>query len=339
MSRSVCNYLLLCVSLVFFSGCASTISRDTLNDMALIKHGRYELSLQHQNRVRYFNLVLPAAYTPEKSFPLVVVLHSGGGHAGMIEERTQMTAKAEKENFIVVYPTGSGYTKNRFHTWNSGHCCFYALSKKVDDLGFIRKLVNLLSSKLNVDHSRIYLTGFSNGGMLAYYLAATTPDLFAAVAPVSATIGGYADEYSSRFVIPKPRKPVPLMIFHGTADQQILYYGGSGPKALYHRRDISVADSIKYWMGVNRCRNQVKTSINKSGRIEIRNYACDKQGAPITLVSIKGMGHAWASETRGGWRIEYALLDEPNREISATDMIWDFFRKHRRMPEKRAATR
>lgn len=336
------KYILQAIVILFVVGCSahsSNITRERFETKVLSKPGRYELTLIHENRIRNFNLVLPSGYKLGKPLPLVVVLHSGGGHAAMIEERTQMTVKAKQENFIVVYPDGSGYTKNRFHTWNSGHCCFYALSKNVDDLGFIRKLVKRLSQKLNIDKRRIYLTGFSNGGMLAYYIAATTPNVFAAVAPVSATIGGYAHEYADKFIIPKPIQAIPLMIFHGTADQQILYHGGSGPKALDHRSDISVADSIKFWLPINRCSNEAKTSLNTTGTVEIKKYLCDNLGAPITLISIKGMGHAWASETRSGWRIEYALLDEPNQEISTTDMIWEFFSRHKLKLQQHASNK
>jgi len=305
-------------------------TKSSLLNVELNKPGRYELTMRHKQRLRHFNVLVPSKYDKAKPTAMVLVLHSGGGSASLIEERTQMSLKAEKENFVVVYPTGSGYTGKRFHTWNSGHCCFYALSRSIDDVGFIQTLVKNLKRKLRIDSSRVYITGFSNGGMLAYRIAAVTPNTFAAIAPISATIGGHADIYADKFVIPKPKHAMPMLVMHGKADQQILYAGGSGTKALYHRRDIGVMESLSHWFAINHCNRDAKISLSRSGNIETKQFVCNvSKGAPMTLVTIKGMGHAWASEIRKGWRIEYALLDEPNREISATDLIWNFFKKHK----------
>ena len=76
--------------------------------------------------------------------PLVLVLHGGGGNAGYAESMTGFTAKAEKEEFIVVYPEGTGRFLKRHLTWNAGHCCGIAMERRVNDVGFIGALIDKL---------------------------------------------------------------------------------------------------------------------------------------------------------------------------------------------------
>jgi len=313
---------------LFFTGCASNIPVKSIAKQELHAATRYELTLPHGNRTRQYNLYIPSNWDSQKKLPIVIMLHSGGGNAAMFEERTGMTQKAEAEGFIVVYPQGTGYTNGRFYTWNSGHCCFYALEKQVDDVGFIRKLIMSLVDRLHIDKQRIYVAGFSNGGMLTYRLGAAMPDILAAIAPLSATIGGKAGPDEPEFRIPTPAKTLPLITFHGLADQQIPYAGGEGSKAFAERSDISVETSLRYWMQPASCDpeharlNQVTESVTRY------QYICDK--AAVELYTLKGMGHAWPSEVRNGWRVEYALLDEPDMTVSASDIVWDFFKQHPR---------
>jgi polyhydroxybutyrate depolymerase len=328
LSAKRATRLLLMASLLFIlSACSTTVPVRPLDSTGL-KPGHYEFTLRHRDRVRRYILYLPGKWRPGESLPMVVVLHSGGGNAPLIEERTGMTKKAEQEGFIVVYPYGTGYTRDRFHTWNSGHCCFYALEKSVDDIGYIRRLILMLRDRLNVDRHRIYVAGFSNGGMLAYWLGAIMPDTIAAIAPVSATIGGKPEPEEDIFRIPMPRATLPLITFHGLADQQIPFVGGKGAKSFGGRSDISVPASLAYWMKPGHCSRKAVRHVNHSGNVTRYTYKC--RSSDVELYTIKGMGHAWPSETRKGWRIEYALLDKPSFEISATDLIWKFFKQHPR---------
>jgi len=310
------------------TGCASQVAVKSIDQQELRAATHYELTLPHDNRIRQYNLYIPSNWNRHKKLPVVVMLHSGGGNATMFEERTGMTQKAEAEGFIVVYPQGTGYTHDRFYTWNSGHCCFYALEKKVDDVGFIHKLILSLVDRLHIDKQRIYVAGFSNGGMLAYRLGAAMPDMLAAIAPISATIGGKAGPDTAEYRIPAPVKTLPLITMHGLADQQIPYAGGEGSKAFAERSDISVKTSLRYWMQAASCKPEQARPSKITESTTRYQFACDKTA--VELYTLKGMGHAWASETRNGWRVEYALLDEPDMTVSASDIVWDFFKQHPR---------
>ena len=109
-----------------------------------LKLGDHVLALTVGQQGRTYLLHLPPVYDGKRSLPLVIVLHGGGGNAPGAVRMTGFSEKADKEGFVVVYPNGSGRLKTRLLTWNSGNCCGYAMDKNVDDVGFIRALVDEL---------------------------------------------------------------------------------------------------------------------------------------------------------------------------------------------------
>ncbi|HUJ70694.1 MAG TPA: PHB depolymerase family esterase, partial [Verrucomicrobiae bacterium] len=182
-----------------------------------LKPGNHELSLKTGGRDRVYSLHLPPAYDGKHLLPLVIVLHGGGGNAEGAIRMTGFNQKADKEGFVVVYPNGSGRLKTRLLTWNSGNCCGYALDSGVDDVGFIRALIDELKKTRAVDPQRVYATGISNGGMMTYRLACELSDKIAAIAPVAGALN---------LENCQPTRPVSVIIFHGTADEHVLYNGG-----------------------------------------------------------------------------------------------------------------
>lgn len=273
----------------------------------------YSLSLRFQERTRTYQVHLPPQYRRGGSFPLVIVLHGGGGNASIIEWMTGFTQKADQEGFIVVYPNGTGKLPRNFLTWNGGNCCGYALENDIDDVGFIQALITKLTKQVSVDRRRIFITGISNGGKLAYNLACRLSDIIAAIAPVAGSLD-----------IPdcRPQKPVSVIIFHGTADESLPYDGGL-PKKIYDKRlrvDNSVASAVSFWKEQNGCGD---FSRNERGSIVHDVYNQCRDGSALELYTIKNGGHAWP----GGKKVS-ERGDEPTQEISATDVIWNFFKNH-----------
>src|SRR5580704_8834959 len=133
-----------------------------------LKPGDHKLALTTGGQGRTYLLHLPPIYDGKRSLPLVIVLHGGGGNAPGAARMTGFSEKADKEGFVVAYPNGSGRLRNRLLTWNSGNCCGYALDNSVDDVGFIRALIDALEKTRAIDPTRVYATGMSNGGMMTY---------------------------------------------------------------------------------------------------------------------------------------------------------------------------
>jgi polyhydroxybutyrate depolymerase len=99
--------------------------------------GTESKTLEFGGRTRTYLIHRPKGYDGKMPLPLVLVLHGAVQGAANAESMSGMSAKADKENFLVAYPTGT----SRFGlapTWNAGACCGYAMTNKVDDVGFLR---------------------------------------------------------------------------------------------------------------------------------------------------------------------------------------------------------
>jgi polyhydroxybutyrate depolymerase len=245
---------------------------------------------------------------------LVVVLHGGGGNAASAISMTGMSDEADREGFLVAYPDGSGRAGDRRLTWNAGTCCGVALDQGVDDVGFVRALIAALRRELDVDPDRIFVTGLSNGAQLAYRLGCELSDTIAAIAPVS---GSLAAPNCA------PPQPVSAAIFHGTADQHILYDGGV-PRVQddWHARDDPpVSSAVAFWVAHNTC---PPTPLREqTGNVVRDTYADCTDGTAVVLYTIVGGGHAWPGGQRGT-----PQGDAPARAPSATNEMWQFFVRH-----------
>jgi len=271
-------------------------------------------SLRHDGRARTYLVHLPPAYDRAKSWPVVLVFHGGGGHGEQMAQMTGFSGKADREGFIAVYPNGTGRWQNRFLTWNAGNCCAYAYENRVDDVGFVRALIAQLNKDFSVDPRRVYVTGISNGGMMSYRLACELSDLVAAAGPVA----------GAQNIGCRPSGPVSLVVLHGTADLHVRYGGGPPLRmadARNPRVDRPVSEAVAFWARHNGCSE--KPAVAKRGKVAIESYGGCAAGTAVTLYTLHDEGHTWPGGTK--WAF---WADEPSREISATDAIWEFFRAH-----------
>jgi polyhydroxybutyrate depolymerase len=247
--------------------------------------------------------------------PLVLVLHGGGGNAAITEAMTGFTAKARAEGFIVVYPEGTGRRKTLLLTWNAKHCCGYAMEHAVDDVGFIRDLLDQLSTRYPIDPRRIYVTGMSNGAMMAHRLGIELSDRFAAVATVVGTLFG--DEAA-------PAHPVSALMINGMLDQNVPPAGGpSGGRFSRAWDGTPTLPSIRqatFWASADHCGTGVE-SRDRNGVVHLK-YPCPN-GRSVESYLLADSGHAWPGGQRGSRR-----GDVPSTALDATDVIWDFFRAH-----------
>jgi polyhydroxybutyrate depolymerase len=275
-------------------------------------------SLFFEGRDRSYFVHLPPRYDSKTLLPLVVVLHGGGGgvqgtDAGMqpgAVSLTGMSLKADEENFIVVYPSGTGILRDKLLTWNAGNCCGYALKHNVNDVGFIAALLDKLEREIAIDPRRVLVTGISNGGMMAYRIGCELSERIAVIAPVEGALN----------VSCRPTSPVSVVIFHGTGDQNVHYDGGPAPRD--NRIDNSVAVAVSFWVGANSCA-EVPAREAPQADLRIESYSSCRRGSGVTLYKILGGKHAWP----GGDRLT-SLLDEPTHDVSATDLMWEFFLQH-----------
>ncbi|KDF00761.1 polyhydroxybutyrate depolymerase [Mycolicibacterium aromaticivorans JS19b1 = JCM 16368] len=229
-------------------------------------------------------------YVPDglpKSAPLVVMLHGWTGSAEQAQREYGWDEQADSTKFVVAYPDGVG------GSWNADGCCGQASKDKVDDVGFITAAVRNITEKLDIDKTRIYAAGISNGGIMAYKLACNT-DLFAAIGPDAAT---------QLAACPAPR-PTSVLHIHGTDDRLVRYDGQPGtalPIATMTPPDVSA-----FWRNVDHCEPPATTV---DGDLTTSVAGCPS-GRSVELITVAGGEHDWPS--------------------FATERMWDFFAAHPR---------
>jgi polyhydroxybutyrate depolymerase len=270
-------------------------------------------TLDSGGRIRTYFVHSPPGYDGSEKLPLVMVLHGGGGNAENAEKMSGMSDKADEANFLVVYPDGTGGMGDHFHTWNSGNCCAYALKNNVDDVAFLRALIDKMEYEYAVDPKRVFVTGMSNGGMMTYRMGCAAADKIAAIAPVAGSLD----------IECNPTQPVSVIAFHGTADENVPYDGGVGKKQLDAGRDDKpVSYAIGFWVKRDGCNATPQKS--EQGTLRTDSYSGCKDGTAVVLNSVVGQGHAWP----GSQHLLRLVTDKPDPTVPATNMMWDFFKGH-----------
>jgi polyhydroxybutyrate depolymerase len=243
--------------------------------------------------------------------PLVIVLHGAGGNAADFAAETQFVPAADARGMTVVFPDGTGTQPGQL-SWNAHFCCGAAASEQTDDVGFVGALIDDVTGKLSIDRKRIYATGMSNGGMLAYQLAAAHPDWLAAIAPVSATIGG-TNRNGDTFVIEAPDRPMPVMIIHGRKDSFVLFEGGSSPMLNHPKRsNISVGEAMAFWAKNDECPAPPEETEPTPGRLRRVAYVGCRAGSQVVLWEIEDGDHNWPAAD-----VRFSAADGSTRSAAA----------------------
>jgi poly(3-hydroxybutyrate) depolymerase len=206
---------------------------------------------------------------------------------------------AEDHGFLVVWPQGLVFPNPQVPlpepvvrlagfvsaTWNDGTGIFGAEANGVDDVGFLLKLVAALQTDGRVDSTRIYLSGHSNGALMAQRFALQTENLVAGVLafsgggqpndPLWQPGGSYvADEY----------RPTPILFVHGTADAVVPFSKRWGPLA-------GAVPSLRGWALINGCAdNATITEFSEEGYAHHRYDTCS-DGVAVHLLEVQGAGH------------------------------------------------
>jgi polyhydroxybutyrate depolymerase len=307
------------VGLSFLASALSSVfrfpsTRAAVPTTAPLEPGDQSRSVIVDNLKRTYLVHVPKGYKPNQPTPIVLALHGAAMNGSMMVWFSGLNDTSEKNNFIVVYPDGTGF--GSFRTWNAGGFSDKRAEGKADDVKFIGALLDDLGTVTNVDAKRVYACGMSNGAMMCYRLAAEMSDRISAIAPVAGTIA-----------IPEshPKRPVPVIHFHGTQDHIVPFNSATTKPAFM--KFISVDESIQTWVKLDGCdQNPVTDVLSKDGdemKVTRQTYGGGKDGAEVVLVTIDGGGHTWP-----GQKPPVEFIGKSAMNISADDLIWDFFKAH-----------
>lgn len=262
--------------------------------------------------MRTFKVYIPAIYDSQTPRPLVFLFHGLGENASIMENLSKFRSVADTANFILVSPNGTVGTvfpAGFGQSWNNFD--FDA----VDDVLFVSNLIDTLVGTYNIDTSRIYSAGYSNGGFMGYDLACRLSHRIAAIASVSGSID------ITRFPTCDPGREVPVMEIHGTNDSTVPYDGGSFAGIDF----LSVDTIINYWIDNNQCNNSPVITelpdIDPSDGSSITEYMymdCANETEVLLLKVLDGT-HTWPGSSEFG----------SNQDIIADQEIWRFFLRHK----------
>ncbi len=256
---------------------------------------------------RVYLLYVPRSYDRSRPTPLVISMHGAGLWGAAQRETSQWNNLADKQRFIVVYPSGVGGKGVRIWRAEPG-------AGLMKDVRFISALIDTLKASYNIDSTRIYANGLSNGGGMAFVLSCTLSDRIAAVGMVAAA-------QTIPWTWCTDARAVPMIAFHGTADPDVPYNGGSSWISSIPFPNVSTW--VANWARRNRCgANPIESTVARD--VTRRAYTNCADDAAVVLYTIQGGGHTWP----GGTPLPKWFVGRTTRSIDATSLMWSFFSEH-----------
>jgi polyhydroxybutyrate depolymerase len=278
------------------------------NDSKLLRE-----SITAGEYTRTYALYRPTGWDKLKGMPLVLMLHGAGGDAEKMEQLTGFVAIAEREKFVLVYPEGMG------QQWNDGR----GRNEEINDVGFIRTLIDFMVSEFNIDPKKVYVGGMSNGGFMTMRLACELQDKIAAVAAVAATVDSAVDANC------QTEKPMPVILVIGDKDRLVPVNGGIVshlPKSTL----LSHHNIVERWARRDECNLQPTVTnlpeLKHDATTVISTvYSGGKNNTEVISYVIGNGGHTWP----GGYQyLPSALVGKTTKELIASEVIWEFFKRH-----------
>ncbi len=296
------NILALLISMTLS---VSTIFGQTQTCLENLDHPSFHSlgqSSSSEDLKREYILYIPENYDENLPSPLVIAMHGFGDCASsfssFLGEYHEFNKLADQENFIVAYPQGAYRPEKEDTYWEPGDNGMENILE--NDVFFIEELVKEISNNYNINSNKIYACGYSNGGMMSYSLACNQSNLFSGIGIMSGTM---LEEECM------PQKSIPIIAFHGIADEVLPYEGN-----IWYQ---SVADVVDFWLDKNAidASSQLSYELN-DGKVILDEYSADADGACLSLYTIneeldKPGGHDWFSAAIEG--------RTPNK------IMWDFF--------------
>lgn len=275
-------------------------------------------TLIHDDSLRSYILYVPDAYDGSEEWPLVINLHGFAWDAASHMTFSNMNPVADTAHFIVAYPQGltmvatiPGFPPPS-PGFNLGADSLFVSPDDVDDVGFIGRLIDTVTTNYNIAPDSIYSTGFSNGGMFSHILACEE-ERIAAIAAVGSTLPVTWPCTTSR--------AVPVLQINGTEEGALDYE--MGLPGLLH----SVPETIEFWTTQNGCdampaiTTLPDLTTADSSTVEYHQwFGCD---AEVAHFKVFGGGHQWP----GGINL-LPFLGNLNLDINASAEIWEFFSRN-----------
>jgi polyhydroxybutyrate depolymerase len=254
---------------------------------------------------RDYRIYIPAIYNSNTAVPLLLNLHGYGSNNIEQELYADFRSIADTANFIIVHPNGTPDAGSSLN-WNN-----FGLSQ-VNDLGFLNALIDTIADDYNVNLSRVYSTGMSNGGFMSYDLACQLSNRIAAIASVTGTM------LTAKLNACNPSRVVPVMQIHGTADATVPYLGNFA--------FAPVETLVEAWVEKSNCNpTPIQTEIPNTNTTDLTTatrflYTGGINGNSVEFFKVNGGGHSWPGAPIN--------VNVTNMDFNASQEIWRFFSQY-----------
>lgn len=247
---------------------------------------------------RGFNVYVPPTLPDTAPVPLLLVLHGLYNSGQTVEQDSGFDALADSQGLLVAYPEGVG------SSWNAGACCGTASHESIDDDGFLAQVVAQIGAIRKIDRARVYVAGFSNGGMMALRAACDRPDIFAAAVSVAGVLEAPC----------APGDPVSGLLINGLRDTTVPYEGLRYSSFL--RTSLaSVPASAMALSRRSHCGHSTTTTTRIFRDTVYQNCA---DSVAVEVLTGARFEHSWPTQAHDG--------------LDATSRAWSFLAAHPRLP-------
>lgn len=258
---------------------------------------------------RIYHVFVPAGYDADMPAPLVLALHGAGGNSFEMATLSGFSVLGGQTGTLVVFPDAVD------DFWRYVEGISEPDYEEVDDVSFISAVLDAVATDYNVDETRLYVVGWSNGGMMAERLRCSMADRFAAVATVGATMSYQLAQLCLG------ADPIPTMSIIGTQDENFPQGGTAEVNNGVLISLFSHAQTLRFLATLNGC-DASGTAANvgvEGSQYEVALQMPDNcpSDAPVLMYSIIGAGHEWPTQVVVG------LPDNSAGNILLA--VWDFF--------------
>ena len=316
------NWKFVCLALCFFSVYSFSALADTRQGYGSTISAR----LGVDGRIRNYDVYIPKSlvFDGSKQYPVLLVLHGGGPFSSNVQ-KLGFNKLADRDGAFVVYPKAYKKQTSFYHLgWNDGRETTDSAKLRINDVKYLKKLINQLLRRYPIDKTRVYLTGASNGGMMTYRMGCEASELLAGIAPVIANL----PTLLATTCTPKA-KTLSFVSINGTADPLVPYNGGQVCKNVVGKCFGGLVQSAEFSVNVFASAAQVDKSTLRLEELEptyadgtkvVKHVYTSPSDNKIVAYEVQGMGHAWPP-----FKPQSAISGTTSRNLSATSIIWNHF--------------